>query len=148
MDWISAFYLPLKVLHILSFIAWMAGLLYLPRLFVYHAMEPATSHTYALFVVMERRLLRGIMLPAKIAVFLFGGLLACYPGMLSGPSLWFWAKISLALLLAALHGGMICWWKAFRERRNTKSAVFFRWVNEIPFLIAAIMVYLVIFKPF
>ncbi len=148
MDWLSDFYPLLKVLHILSFIAWMAGLLYLPRLFVYHAMEPTTSHTYALFVVMERRLLRGIMLPAKVAVFLFGGLLAYYPGMLSGPCLWFWIKLSLAFMLAALHGWMIRWWKAFRDRRNTKSHTFFRWVNEIPFIIAAIMVYLVIFKPF
>lgn len=148
MEWVADYYQLLKMLHILSFIAWMAGLLYLPRLFVYHAMEPTYSPAYELFITMERRLLRGIMLPAMVATFLFGGVLASYPGMLSGAHGWFWTKFGLALLLAAFHGWLARFWKAFRDRRNTKKHAFFRVINEVPFLIAAAMVYLVVFKPF
>lgn len=147
MDFLVDFYLILKVLHILSFIAWMAGLLYLPRLFVYHAQEDTSSQTYAVFLNMEQRLLRLIMLPAMLSTFLFGGLLACVPGIITWESYWFFLKLLCVLFLAALHGLMVSWWKAFSLSRNKKSPFFFRVINEIPFLIAAIIVFLAIFKP-
>lgn len=147
MDFLSSFYLVLKALHILSFIAWMAGLLYLPRLFVYHAQEEPSSPAYATFLIMEGRLLRIIMLPAMVSTFLFGTMLACIPGILSWDSTWFFLKIFCVFVLAGLHGLMVLWWKAFTHGQNQKTALFFRMVNEVPFGIATVIVFLAVLKP-
>ena len=93
--WLAAAYPWIKALHIVGVIAWMAGLLYLPRLFVYHAQAPIGSDRAAIFSVMERRLLRGIMLPALLMTYGFGILLAATPGLVDWHSLWIWLKLAL-----------------------------------------------------
>jgi len=147
MTFLIPFYLTLKALHVLSFMAWMAGLLYLPRLFVYHAQEDPNSPTYATFLTMERRLLRFIMLPAMLATFFFGGLLMGVPGLITWDSTWFFLKLPCVFGLAALHGLMVSWWKGFASHQNKKTALFFRLINEIPFVLAIIIVFLAILKP-
>ncbi len=147
-DLLTDIYPWIKALHIISVIAWMAGLLYLPRLFVYHADAPAASERSETFKVMERRLLRAIMNPAMIAAFLFGGLLLATPGVLAGGGAWWHAKLALVLLLAVVHMMMGAWRKAFEEDRNQKSAKFFRIANEVPTVLMIGIVIFVIVKPF
>src|SRR5258708_2805791 len=148
MSWLGALYPWLKALHIVSVIAWMAGLLYLPRLFVYHAKEPAGSPTAETFKTMERRLLRGIMNPAMIAVFVLGALLALTPDVVDWASGWIYAKLVLVALLAALHHALARWRKDFAADRNTRPARFYRMVNEVPTVLMVAIVILVIVKPF
>ncbi len=148
MDFLAAAYPWIKAFHIISVIAWMAGLLYLPRLFVYHAAEPIGSPTAATFKLMERRLLRGIMNPAMVAVFVFGGLLLLTPGVIDWASGWIYAKLVLVVVLAALHHALADWGKAFAADRNTRSAGFYRMINEVPTLVIIAVVVLVVVKPF
>ena len=138
----------IKSLHIVSLIAWMAGLLYLPRLYVYHAAVPAQSQRAATFAVMERRLLRGIMNPAMAATFVFGALLAGTPGIVDWNSGWIWAKLALVALLTLFHGLLAGWRRAFAMGHNTHSARFFRIVNELPTAAMIAIVVLVVVKPF
>ena len=108
MSWLAPFYTVIKAFHIISVVAWMAGLLYLPRLFVYHADEKAGSPTAETFKTMERRLLRGIMNPAMAAVFVFGVLSAMTPGVVDWASIWIYAKLVLvAGLRGVLHGVLV-----------------------------------------
>src|SRR5205823_10902794 len=100
---VSAAYPWLKALHIIAVIAWMAGLLYLPRLFVYHAEAPRGSDRAMTFAVMERRLMRGIMLPALVMTYAFGIALAATPGAVDWGSGWIWAQLALVLLLTLFH---------------------------------------------
>ena len=139
-------YLWLKALHILSLIAWMAALLYLPRLFVYHAAANAGSETSETLKVMERRLLKAIMTPAMIATWVFGLWLA-YEGQLFGAH-WLHAKLALVVLLSGLHGVMAKWTREFAEDRNTRSATFYRVANEVPTVLMIVIVLLVVLKPF
>jgi len=148
MSWLSDWYPWIKAGHIISVIAWMAGLLYLPRLFVYHAATETGSVQSETFKIMERRLLRAIMNPAMIAVFVFGGLLLATPGIVDWHSGWIYVKLTLVLLLSLLHHALALWRKAFAEDRNSLSARFFRMVNEIPTLIMILIVILVVVKPF
>jgi protoporphyrinogen IX oxidase len=147
-DWLAAAYPWIKALHIVSVIAWMAGLLYLPRLFVYHAAEPAGSSASETFKIMERRLLRGIMDPAMIAVFVFGALLLLTPGVVDWAQGWIYAKLTLVAGLAALHHAMGRWRKEFAEDRNRRPARFYRVANEVPTLLLIAIVILVVVKPF
>jgi putative membrane protein len=147
-DWLLASYPWTKALHLVSVIAWMAGLLYLPRLFVYHAAETPGSPTAETFKVMERRLVRAIMNPAMVAVFVFGTLLALTPGVVDWASLWIYAKLLLVAGLATLHHALARWRKDFAESRNTRPARFYRIVNEVPTLLMIAIVILVIVKPF
>jgi len=147
-SWLIPLYPWLKALHIISVIAWMAGLLYLPRLFVYHAAEPPGSATAQTFKVMERRLLRAIMNPAMIGVFLFGGLLAATPGVVDWASGWIYAKLGLVAFLTALHHAFGRWRKELAEGRNRRSPRFYRIANELPTLAMVIIVILVVAKPF
>jgi len=147
-DLLTAAYPWIKAFHIVSVIAWMAGLLYLPRLFVYHAAEPIGSPTAATLKLMERRLLRGIMNPAMIAVFVFGGLLLVTPGVVDWTRGWIYTKLVLVALLAALHHAFAAWHKAFAADRNTRSAGFFRMINEAPTLVMIAIVVLVVVRPF
>lgn len=134
-------------LHILSVIAWMAGLLYLPRLYVYHASAAKGSELSETFKVMERRLLRGIMNPAMISTFLSGFLLvAANPALVHGG--WFHAKILLVLMMAGLHGAFSKWRKAFLRDENSRTPKFYRVWNEMPALLLVFIVILVIVKPF
>ncbi|MCZ6446829.1 MAG: protoporphyrinogen oxidase HemJ [Alphaproteobacteria bacterium] len=138
----------IKAFHVIAVIAWMAGFLYLPRLFVYHADVPVGSGRSEMLKVMERRLLRVIMNPAMIAVFLLGGLLLATPGVLGDGEFWWHAKIALVLALAVMHMVMGAWRKAFEEDRNTHPVKFFRMMNEVPTVLMIAIVILVVVRPF
>jgi len=141
----------IKAFHIISVIAWMAGMLYLPRLFVYHCAAEKGSVQSETFKVMERRLLRGIINPAMIATYVFGVWLAWliadsrYPGYLPG---WLWAKIVLVLMLSGVHGMLAHWRRDFASDNNQHSAQFFRIINEVPTAMMVGIVLLVVLKPF
>jgi len=143
----SAYYWTLSF-HLISMVAWMAGLFYLPRLYVYHAQTKIGSESSELFKVMERRLLRGIMNPAMIATWIFGILLVLTPGRVNWHMGWFHAKLSLVVLMSIFH--MFCsrWRKAFLADRNQHTEKFFRIVNEIPTVLLIIIVILAVVKPF
>ncbi len=138
----------IKALHIIAVIAWMAGLLYLPRLFVYHADVPVGSGRSDMLKTMERRLLRAIMNPAMIAVFLLGGLLLATSGVPAGGGFWWHVKIALVLALAGIHMAMGVWRKAFEKDRNVRPAKFFRFMNEVPTLLMIGIVILIVVRPF
>ena len=140
-------YLWLKALHIIAVIAWMAGLLYLPRLFVYHCAAEPGSKRSEMLKVMERRLLRAIMTPAMIATFVFGAAMLIEPRFEATEG-WFHVKLALVLALAALHGLMARWRKDFAADRNTRSQRFYRIANEAPTVLMIAIVILVVVKPF
>lgn len=140
-------YLIVKSLHIISVISWMAGMLYLPRLYVYHAGAVPGSEMDLTFQTMERRLLRFIINPAMIATFLFGIVLVAQLGV-AGLGGWFHAKILLVVLLTVLHGLFSIWRKAFVAGKNTHSARFYRLINEVPTVAMIAIVFLVVVKPF
>lgn len=144
MDW----YGIVKGFHVISVIAWMAGLLYLPRLFVYHTGVEAGSETSETFKIMERRLLRAIMNPAMIAAYLFGGLLLATPGIADWSSGWLWTKLFGVALLTVAHHAMGLWRKDFAAGRNSRSTRFFRIANEAPTLAMILIVIMVIVRPF
>jgi len=139
-------YLWLKALHVVAVIAWMAGLLYLPRLFVYHCAAQAGSVQSETFKVMERRLLKAIMNPAMAAVWLLGVVLAWQGGWLT--SGWLLAKLALVLGLSALHRILARQVKIFAADKNTRPARYFRILNEVPTLLMIGIVILVVVKPF
>ncbi|KAA0580257.1 protoporphyrinogen oxidase HemJ [Azospirillum sp. B21] len=137
----------IKALHVISIIAWMAGLLYLPRLFVYHCEVAAGSDTSERFKVMERRLLRAIMNPAMIAAYVFGiGMIVLTPEWMKQG--WLHAKLLFVLLLTASHMMMAKWRREFAEDRNTRPQRFYRIANEVPTLLMIGIVIFVIVKPF
>lgn len=136
----------LKAFHIMAVIAWLAGLFYLPRLFVYHADAKAGSELSETLKVMEQRLLKIIMNPAMIAVWVSGPLLAWVQGVYADG--WFLAKMALVLLLTTFHHLLATWRKEFAAGTNKRPAKFFRLVNEVPTLLMAGIVLLVILKPF
>jgi putative membrane protein len=136
----------LKALHIVSVIAWMAGLLYLPRLFVYHAEAEKGSAQSETFKVMERRLLRGIMNPAMGAVWIFGLLLAWQGDWWHAG--WWQVKAALVIGLTLIHHLYARWRKDFAADRNTRPARFYRLWNEVPTILMIAIVFLVVLKPF
>jgi putative membrane protein len=138
-------YLWIKALHVIAVIAWMAGLLYLPRLFVYHA-QVGQGATSELFKTMERRLSLYIMAPAMIVSWL-AGLSLIYLGSFHGAG-WLHAKLALVVLLTGVHFYFGVTQRAFERDENRKPAKFFRFVNEIPTLLMIGVVILVIVKPF
>ncbi len=143
-EWIKAF-------HIIAVIAWMAGMLYLPRLFVYHCAAEIGSVQSETFKVMERRLLRAIINPAMIATWVLGLWLAWLgPDSRYGwfASSWLWAKIVLVLALSAVHGLLARWRKDFAQDRNRHSQKFYRIINEVPTVLMILIVLLVVLKPF
>jgi protoporphyrinogen IX oxidase len=148
MDWLTGAYPWIKTAHIVFVIAWMAGMLYLPRLFAYHADAAAGSGQAKTFEAMERRLLRGIMNPAMIGTFVFGGLLLATPGIADWAAGWIWVKLAAVALLTALHHVLAAWRKAFAQGRNTRPARFYKWVNEAPALLMVVIVAMVVAKPF
>ena len=146
--WLGDAYPWIKSAHIVSMVAWMAGLLYLPRLYVYHSMAPIGSDRSETFKVMERRLQRGIMTPAMIATWGFGLVLAGTPEAVDWRMGWIWAKIALVVGLTAFHAALSRWRNAFGVDRNMHSTRFFRIVNELPTLALMAIVLLVVVKPF
>jgi putative membrane protein len=139
-------YLWLKAAHVIAIIAWMAGMLYLPRLFVYHCDAPAGSVQSETFKIMERRLLKGIINPAMIAAWLLGLWLAWDGGWFS--SGWLHVKLAAVLAMSALHGYFTGAVRAFAQDRNTRSSAHWRMMNEVPTLLLIIIVIMVIVKPF
>jgi protoporphyrinogen IX oxidase len=136
----------LKVLHILAVISWMAGMLYLPRLFVYHAESPPGSPQAKIFMVMEARLMRVIVRPAMLVTWATGITLALKGALFSAG--WLHAKLALVIALSALHGYFAKLRKDLAEERNRRGPVFYRSLNEVPTVLMAGIVILVIFKPF
>ena len=144
----SSAYLWLKSLHVIAVIAWMAGLLYLPRLYVYHSAAAAGSEQAQTFAVMERRLLRGIMLPALAMTYGFGALLAATPGVVVWQSGWIWAKLVLVGGLTVFHHLLARWRRELAAGERRHAARFYRMVNEIPTVVMIMIVLLVVAKPF
>jgi putative membrane protein len=139
------FYDIVKILHILAVISWLAGLLYLPRIFVYHAQVATGSETDKIFQIMEKRLLRYIMLPSMLLVFIFGFYLAFQIGF---EFVWLHIKLTLVLILAGYHGFLSRCRKNFAKGENKHSQKFYRLINEIPTVLMIFIVALVILKPF
>ena len=137
MTWLADAYPWVRALHIVSVIAWMAGMLYLPRLYVYHCGREPDSEADEMLKTMERRLLRAIINPAMIAVFLTGGLLLLTPGVVDWASGWIYVKL---LLVAGLS--------AVEEGRNRYSQRFYRLVNEVPTVLMIGIVVFAVVKPF
>ena len=146
MSEISPMYDWIKALHVIAVIAWMAGMLYLPRLFVYHCQAVAGSQQSETFKVMERRLLKAIINPAMVVTWL-AGLYLAWAGHLFSAG-WFHGKFLLVLLLSGVHGFLSRWVKDFAADRNTKSGKFYRFINEVPTILMIGIVILVIVKPF
>jgi putative membrane protein len=145
-EFLAPFYPWLKALHVISVIAWMAGIFYLPRLFVYHAEAAPGSEKSETFKVMERRLLKAIMNPAMIATWVFGILVAFAGGWWSAP--WLHAKLLLVLVMSGLHGWLARCRRDFAEDRNRYTARTYRIANEVPTLLMILIVILVVVKPF
>jgi putative membrane protein len=136
----------LKAFHLIAAIAWMAGMLYLPRLFVYHCEADPGSRQSETFKVMERRLLRFIINPAMIATWLLGLWLAWQGGMYRAG--WFEVKFMLALALVGVHGVFVRCVKDFAADRNRRSQKYYRIINEIPTVLMIAIVILAVVKPF
>jgi protoporphyrinogen IX oxidase len=126
----------------------MAGLLYLPRLFVYHCGVSPISEASTTFKIMEFKLYRYIMTPSMVSTWLFGLCLSVVPEIMSSFKGAFNLKVFLVFILSGLHGMMGSYLKAFRDNNNTKTDRFYRILNEIPFVLMALIVYLVVVKPF
>ena len=148
LDFLANWYLVFKAFHLISVISWMAGLLYLPRLFVYHCGAEAGSPQSETFKIMEQRLMKFIMLPAMLFSFIFGVFLLLVPGVLEQPSGWFHVKILAVLFMAGMQGAMGKWRKDFASDTNQKSPRFFRLMNEVPTILMIIIVFMVVLKPF
>jgi len=147
MDFLADHYLWIKSLHIISIIAWLAGLLYLPRLFVYHVSAKKGSDLSETLKVMEHKLLRIIMNPAMILTWIFGILLICAnPSIFEGG--WLHVKFLCVILITGIHMMLAKYRKAFARDENTKSEKFFRIINEVPAVLMIVIVFMVILKPF
>lgn len=146
MDFIFVLLPWITGLHVISVIAWMAALLYLPRLFVYHAQVEAGSEVSETFKVMERRLLKAIGTPAMIASLVFGLILLGQPGLFDQG--WIHAKLLLLVGMFAMHGLYAKWRKDFEADRNTRPHTFYRWMNEVPTVLMICIVILAVVKPF
>jgi putative membrane protein len=143
----TEYYLWFKAFHLVAVISWMAGLLYLPRIFVYHTEVDTGSEADKIFQIMERKLLKFIMNPAMIIAMIFGLVIAKIYGF-RNLGAWFHLKMMLVLLLTILHAYMAKCRRFFAEGKNTHSAKFYRFFNEIPAVVMMLIVILVIVKPF
>ena len=148
MTFLLTFYPWTKALHVISLIAWMAGLLYLPRLFVYHCDVARGSSGSERFKVMEYRLMTRIMNPAMIATWVFGISLVLTPGVIDWHAGWWHVKLTSVILMSGAHGAMSARRRAFLEDRNTKPQRYFRILNEVPTVLMIVIVIMVIVKPF
>jgi putative membrane protein len=142
----NSLYPWIKALHVIAVIAWMAGMLYLPRLFVYHCEAEPGSKQSETFKVMERRLLRAIINPAMVATWVLGLWLGWQGGWFAAP--WVQAKLALVIAMSAVHGLFARWVAAFAADRNQHSQKFYRVINELPTLIMILIVLLAVVKPF
>ena len=139
----------LKALHIVSVVAWMAGLLYLPRLFVYHCDAEPGSKQAQTFEIMERRLLRAIMNPAMILTFAFGGAMLSQSGIVDwSGDIWIYVKLGFVVVLLVLHHMMARWRRDFAADKNRFDARFYKRMNEVPTIALLAIVIFVVVKPF
>ncbi len=140
-------YLTFKALHLIAVISWMAGLLYLPRIFVYHAETKENKGQSETFKLMEKRLYFYIMNPAMILSWVFGILLIHSQGIMSLGLLWMKIKIGLVIILTGYHFYLLAVLRDFQVDSNSKSSRFFRIINEVPTILLIIIIFVVIFKP-
>ncbi len=146
-EFIQAHYDVFEALHVVFVISWMAGMLYLPRLYVYHADAEKGSELSETFKIMERKLLRVIINPAMIFTFIFGGCMAvAAPEIFHQP--WMHVKLTAVVLMTVFHIFLARWRKDFLKDKNTRTSKFYRKVNEIPAVLMIIIVFMVIVKPF
>lgn len=146
-DFLADWYLVTKSLHVVAVMAWMAGLFYLPRLYVYHAEQVQLgSRTDTMFATMERRLLKAIMNPSMIATWVFGLALVFTPGIVDWSQVWPWAKAVSVLLMTGFHGWLAVRRKEFAAGLNTRSGRTYRIMNEVPTLLMLVIVFSVIVK--
>ena len=141
------YYLLFKSLHLIAVISWMAGLLYLPRIFVYHAENKTEKNTSETFKIMERRLMFYIMTPAMILSWFFGIFLILINGISITLNLWVQAKLFLVVLLTIYHLFLGYYLRKFALDENEKSAKFFRIINEIPTILLILIIFVIIYKP-
>ena len=141
------YYLLFKSLHLIAVISWMAGLLYLPRIFVYHVENSEKKEATEIFEVMERRLYFYIMRPAMILSWFFGIILIYINGIDIFSELWMHIKLSLVILLTIYHEYLGICLKSLKLKTNTKTSKFFRIINEVPTIILIFIIFIVIFKP-
>lgn len=147
LDLLLALYPWVKSLHVIAMVAWMAGLFYLPRLFVYHV-EEAAAGTVELFATMERRLLQAIMTPAMIATWLFGLVLVWTPGVVDWGLVWPWTKAAAVLALTWFHMWCAGQRRALASAAPRRSGGYYRKMNEVPTLLLVVIVASVIARPF
>ena len=140
-------YLLFKSLHLISVISWMAGLLYLPRIFVYHVENFEKKQTTEIFEIMEKRLFIFIMRPAMLLSWIFGIILILIIGLDTFSSLWLQAKLILVVLLSIYNEYLGKRMRSLKLGKNDKSARFYRIINEIPTILLIFIVFIVIFKP-
>jgi putative membrane protein len=140
-------YLLFKSLHLIAVISWMAGLLYLPRIFVYHVENSEKKEATSIFETMERRLYFYIMRPAMIATWLFGVILIYINGLDIFSQLWMNIKLALVIFLTIYHEYLGICLKSLKLRTNTKTSKFFRIINEVPTIILILIIFIVVFKP-
>jgi len=144
-DFLTDWYLVTKSLHVISVIAWMAGLFYLPRLYVYHVEQVETgSKTDLMFQTMERRLLRAIINPAMITTWVFGLALVFTPGVIDWSDWWPWVKAACVLVMSGFHGWLSARRKEFAAGTNTRSGRTYRMMNEVPTVLMIVIVFAVI----
>ncbi len=148
MDFLIPIYPWIKAFHIVAVIAWMAGMLYLPRLFVYHADTPVGSPGSETFKVMERKLLRIIVNPSMIAVWLLGGAMLSVPGHIDWSRGYMWVKLFFVLVISGFHGYYAMQVKAFARDERKHSARFYRIINDIPTIFLIIIVIMIVVRPF
>ena len=147
-DFLTVAYPWIKSIHVIAVISWMAGMLYLPRLFVYHAESEPGSEKSETFKIMERRLLRAIMNPAMSLTYIFGGLLLATPGIVDWGSAWIWIKLAAIAGMTIAHHVFGKWRKEFERDVNTRSTKAYRWANEVPTILMIVIVIMVIARPF
>lgn len=147
LDFLSEYYAWIGAIHIIAVISWMAGLLYLPRLFVYHTKATPGDAQDQLFQLMEKRLLRVIMNPAMIVTWIFGLLLVSLSGLADEAPTWLHVKLLAVVALTALHMVMARWRRQFAQGKNTRSEKFYRIANEVPTLLMILIVVMVVVKP-
>ena len=140
-------YLLFKSLHLIAVISWMAGLLYLPRIFVYHAENLNDSNTSSIFKIMEKKLYLYIMMPAMVLSWIFGMILISNIGFENLTNLWIKIKLILVIILTMYHFYLGKLLDDFRLNKNSKSSKFFRFINEVPTLLLILIVFIVVFKP-
>ena len=143
----SNYYEWFKAFHIIAVITWMAGIFYLPRLYVYHTRAKVGSEMDKTFQIMEYRLLKFIMNPSMIAAYLFGLIVAYIYGF-KALGVWFHVKMAMVLVITVMHGLMARWRKDFVKGKNTHSEHFYRVANEVPTIAVMIAVIMVVVKPF